>query len=305
MIINPKQHPRSIAIATAGLFCVTLIAWNHEPVYQSGDTIYYQDTVPSQRPKTSGLRDLDVELEKLDRAIERLEHLKTRDWDHISERVHEQLNKINIEEMSKQAELAMKAVDLNKINIEAQKALKTIDVELVQKQVNEAIATVKIDTDAIQKAMNEVKIDTDVIQKAMNEVKVELDRELAEIKDLNTEEINEAMDAVKVELKKAKEELKAENKDFKKELDNAKTDIQEAKKEIRGYQDMIYSMEKEGLVDTKNDYKIVYRDGSIFINDKKQTDAVTAKYRKYLKNNITIKKENGRFNIDSKQSKVD
>ena len=310
MIINPKHHPRSLAFAAAGLFCVTLIAWNHKPVNQSWETIYCQDTVPSQRPKTSGLRDLDVELEKLDRAIERLENLKTRDWDHIPERVHEQLSRINIEEMTKQVELAMKAVDLNKVhiesqkalnevNIEAQKALKAIDDDLVQEQINEAMAT--------------VKIDNDVIQKAMGEVKIELDRELAEIKDLkieeiedlNTEELNGVMEEVKIELQKAMSALKVENNDFKIELDKVKTDIGEAKKEIHGYQDMIYSMEKEGLIDTKNDYKIANRDGSIYINDKKQTGAVSAKYGKYLKDNITIKKENGRFTIDNNQSRVD
>ena len=125
------------------------------------------------------------------------------------------------------------------------------------------------------------------------------------MEEINMEEINEAMDEVKIELQKAKSALKVENNDFKIELDKVKTDIGEVKKEIRGYQDMIYSMEKEGLIETKNDYKIANRDGSIYINDKKQTGAVSSKYRKYLKNNITIKKENGRFTINNNQSRLD
>jgi ribosomal protein L29 len=305
MLIHLKKSHRLIAIAAAGLVFVTLIAWNHEPVYQAGDTTYYQDTVPARTSKTPDVRDLDKELDKLDRAIERLENLKTQDWDQISEKIQEQLSKINFEEIQKQAELAMKSVDLNKINLEAQKALKGIDVEVMQKQMNEALAEVKIDNEVIQKAISEVHIDTDVLQKAMAEVKVDFDKELAEIKDLDTQEMHKAMDEVKAELKKLKEELKTENPDLKKEMDKAKKEIGEAKKEIRGYQDMIYAMEKEGLLDTRKDYKIVYRDNVIYLNDKKQTEAVTAKYRKYFKENITIRKENGRFTIDTNATKED
>jgi cytochrome c556 len=355
MITNAKKHSRLLAVAAAGLFCITLLAWNHEPVGQSGDKMYYQDTVPAHRPNASGHRDLDVQLEKLDRAIERLEQLKTRDWGNIAERVHEQLNGINVEEMTKQVEQAMKSVDMNKINTETQKALKAIDAELMQIEVNKAMDAVKIDTDEIQKAMNEIKIDfnkelekmkdlnfekmkdlnieelmdlnleemndinieelTDLNLEGMNDLNIEEltdlnlevmnDLNIEEINGLNTEKINEAMEDVKAELQKTKSALKAENYDFRKNLDDIKNDIQEAKKEISGYQDMIYSMEKEGLLDTKNDYKIANRDGSIYINDKKQTNDVSAKYGKYLKNNITIRKKNGQFNIDNNQSRID
>ena len=64
-------------------------------------------------------------------------------------------------------------------------------------------------------------------------------------------------------------------------------------------------MEKDGLLNTGQDYKIVYRDGALYINDKKQPVAVTAKYRKYLKDNLTIKKEKGRFNIGTNEDKKD
>jgi chromosome segregation ATPase len=343
MIIHLKQNHRLIAIGAAGLLCVTLIAWNHGPGYRAGNKTSYQDTVPAKPPRTSELRDLDKELEKLDRAIERLEEFKAREWDLISGNVREQLSKIDPEEMTRQAELAMKTIDLNKIRLESQKALKAIDVEAMQQQINEAMAEVKIDTRVIEKAMAEVKIelnkelaqikefntedvnkameevkielskelaeikelDTKDVNKALEEVKIELSKELAEIKELDTEDVNKAMEEVKIELKRAEEELKSDNIDLKKELDKAKSHIEEAKKELRGYQEMIYSMEKEGLLDTRKDYKIIYRDGSIYLNDKKQTDAVTAKYRMYLKDGITIKKEDGRFDIYNRRDKVD
>ena len=314
MRTHAKKHPRFLAAAAAGLLCITLIAWNHKPDHQPDNkqdhnynNYNYQDTLPGQRPKTPEQRDLDSELKKLDQAIERLEHLKSSEWDHIPEKVQEQLKRINIEEMAEQAELAMKAVDLNKINIEARKALKAIDVESIQKQVDEAMADVKIDNEAIQKAMSEVNIARNKELAEMKDIKIEElnDLNIEELQDLNTEKMDDAMDEVKAGLEKAKTGLKIENKDLKKELDKAKTGIEEAKKEIRGYQDMIYSMEKEGLLDTNNDYKIANVDGSIYINNKKQTDAVSAKYGKYLKKNITINKKNGSFTIGNNQPKAD
>jgi hypothetical protein len=62
-------------------------------------------------------------------------------------------------------------------------------------------------------------------------------------------------------------------------------------------------MEKDGLLNTKEDYSIRYNDGELFINDKKQPQDVTDKYKKYLpKKNIAIKKEDGKMNINHHKS---
>jgi hypothetical protein len=58
-------------------------------------------------------------------------------------------------------------------------------------------------------------------------------------------------------------------------------------------------MEKEGLLNTKDDYTIEYKDGDLFINDKKQSSDITDKYKKYFKQKkIAIKKVDGEMKID-------
>jgi hypothetical protein len=98
---------------------------------------------------------------------------------------------------------------------------------------------------------------------------------------------------------KVKEDLKKQKFDFRKEMDNAKVDIDKAKTEMKGYQEMIYDMEAAGLLNTKEDYTIEYKDGDLFINNKKQPQNVTDKYKKYFKHKtIAIKKQDGQMKID-------
>lgn len=59
-------------------------------------------------------------------------------------------------------------------------------------------------------------------------------------------------------------------------------------------------MEKDGLLNSKEDYKIDYQDGSLMINGKKQTQEVLDSYKSYLKKeDLHIKKEKGNFSINS------
>jgi hypothetical protein len=61
---------------------------------------------------------------------------------------------------------------------------------------------------------------------------------------------------------------------------------------------MIYAMEADGLLDTKKDYIIRFKDGKLTINGNEQPETVTNKYRKYFKkDSVTLKKENGAFDL--------
>jgi Asp-tRNA(Asn)/Glu-tRNA(Gln) amidotransferase A subunit family amidase len=113
------------------------------------------------------------------------------------------------------------------------------------------------------------------------------------------EEVKKELENAKKELARAKEEMKHQKIDMKKELDHAKVGIDKAKAELKDYQEMIYDMEKDGLLNTKEDYSIEYKDGDLFINDKKQSQAVADKYKKYFKQKkIAIKKVDGEMKID-------
>ena len=118
---------------------------------------------------------------------------------------------------------------------------------------------------------------------------------------MNSKEIEEAMENARSEMERVKEDMKLEKLDMSKDLDKARNEIEKARIELKGYQEMIYAMEKQGLLNTKSDYKIEYSNGELRINGRKQTEATANKYRKYFKSNkdkTTITKENGDINID-------
>ncbi len=103
----------------------------------------------------------------------------------------------------------------------------------------------------------------------------------------------------KKEMSRVKEELKLEKLDMKETMTRAYTEIDKAKEELKGYQEMIYTMEKDGLLNTKEDYTIEYRQGELSINGKKQSTEITSKYKKYFKKDMmTIKKHDGDLKID-------
>jgi len=61
---------------------------------------------------------------------------------------------------------------------------------------------------------------------------------------------------------------------------------------------MLDEMEKDGLINSKEDYDIEYKEGNLYINDQKQPQEVLNKYKEYFKkDNTRIYKKNGGFNI--------
>ena len=81
----------------------------------------------------------------------------------------------------------------------------------------------------------------------------------------------------------------------------AKKEIGEARIMLKGYQQMIYGLEADNLLDTKKDYTIEYKDGFLTINDKKMEQPVLDKYKKYLGDkDLRIRKESGDIDINNR-----
>ena len=107
------------------------------------------------------------------------------------------------------------------------------------------------------------------------------------------------MEEVRKELENVKIEMEKNKVNVKEEMDKAKINIEEAKQELKAYKQLLDGLEKDGLIDTKKDYSIEYKNGELFINGQKQPQEVLNKYKGYFKHdNTKIYKENGRFNID-------
>ena len=161
-------------------------------------------------------------------------------------------------------------------------------------QLNQSLEAIsKIDKEEINKQLEQAEKQ---VKEALNND--EWKQELKNAQKIKKEDLDKEMANVKKELEKVKDEMKQQKFNLKIELDKAREDIDKAKDELKSYQQMIYDMEKDGLLNIKEDYSIEYKSGDLYINDKKQPTEITDKYKKYFKKNkIAIKKQNGDIQI--------
>jgi len=200
---------------------------------------------------------------------------------------NELMEHLNID--MKKAMEEVKKVDVAKLNEEIKSSLKDIDAEKIKKQIDEAMKQVDIASiqNEMSKALKEVEWN-----KINTEVKMALDKAKEEISQIDMKEINEQLAGAKIQIEKAKAELK--KIDLNKALKEAEKNVKEAEKNLQLQKEMFDEMEKDGLIDTKAGFSVEYKNKELFINGKRQPDAVTGKYRKYIKEDnykITIKKD--------------
>jgi len=107
------------------------------------------------------------------------------------------------------------------------------------------------------------------------------------------------MSKLDADMKKMEIEMKGLGPKIQKEMENAKASIEKAKAEMKEYKSFVDGLEKDGLINKKDNYTIQHRNGELIINDKKQPADVYNKYGSFLKkhNKFTIKKSNDDFNI--------
>jgi chromosome segregation ATPase len=282
---------------------VTLLAFNGAPAKQPAIANHTQDTLPQKRNKITreetGDRDLDKELRQLDKAQEQMDKLKDKDWDEIQRKIEESIRKIDVEKIQQQVDDAVRKIDYEKINRQVQQALRKIDFDKIQRDIDQSLDDAKkIDRDEIRREL----------EKAKKQVKEALEKEdwkeeMKEAQQYNREEVKKELENAKKEMARAREEIKNQKFNFKKEMEKASVDIDKAKVELKGYQEMIYEMEKDGLLSTSADYTIEYKNSDLFINDKKQPQEVADKYKKYFSNKtIAIKKHDGKISINHQES---
>lgn len=271
-----------------------LIAWTDQPQHPATPQPA-NDTIPSKKKYQ---RDLDKEMEKLDRALEKIQHMGERDWNKIHDAIDE----------------SMAELDAKKIRLQTEKAIRLqLNAENIQRQVEEAIA--KIDFDEIKE--NIMRGHEDLTDEEKQEIKEELEKAKKELKQHqreHKEKIKESIEkarhfdgeeverAIQKAKEAAKESLKHEvlQEKMSHAMDKARHGIDEAKQTLKNYQEMIYDMEKAGLLDTQKDYSIAYRNGKLYINDQLQLPEVTEKYKKYFRDSaVTISKKNGDMSIEN------
>lgn len=295
-----KMRPHYALMAIGGLVLITLVAWAGAPRQIAPAPQLLQDTVPGKKKNGTADADkkaLEKELKALEKAKAELEKTK----------------EIDFEKMQREIEASLKSIDFDKIQQDVQNAMKSIDMVKMEKEITESLS--KIDFDKMQKEIEESLKDADIkgeLEQARQEImkaKLEVEQQLKnkewkkemekEMKKVDMKQVEKELLKAKAELQKVKAEMQLEKINFSKELEKARTEIDKAEKEMKGYQEMLESMKEEGLVNSREDYTIEFNKGDLFIDGKKQSDAVSDKYKKYFKKDkTTIKYKNGDFNID-------
>lgn len=298
MKLSQKHLRWSLPAALVVIAAFALVAWTGSPQQPGAVANQDKDTIPKRLKETrqQGDRDLDKELRDLDKAKEKL---NKEDWGKVQFDIDNAMKDIDMNKISQQVKDALASVDVEKIQSDVRAALKDIDLGKIKMQVDESLRS--IDCDKLRKEINSSldKVDMDAIRNEIEKAGDDVRRELKD-KDWKKE-----MEDAQKDVERARDELKHEKFDMKDIMDKAGEGIANTKEELRGYQDMIYSMESDGLLNTKEDYVIKYRNGELSINGKKQSQEVTDKYKKYFKKDkITIRKEDGEMHINNGDSNV-
>ncbi len=315
----------------------TLLAFTGGPRGADSAANDFQDTIPAKdklnkEPRKAGDRDFDRELRALEKADRQLSE---KDWEKMQKDFDGAMDKIDFEKIQADIDNAMKSVDFEKIQKELaqswskvdfekmnhhwEDAMKKIDFEKINREIEESMKKVdwenvhdkwqcamdkaeweKLEKD-IKKSLEAVsKIDMEKMRADLEKAKSEVEQELRNAEKYNNKNVEESMEKVKEQMEKMKLDMKDKkfDFDFKKIMETASEGIEKARIEVKGFQEMVYAMEAEGLVDTKKDYTIEYDNGEISINGKKQSSAVSDKYKKYFRNDKTsIIKKDGEINI--------
>ena len=260
------------------------IAKNKKPIAAAGICLLIAGTTMSFQPLQFGpIQHYDSLNEVPDTTpVKKGAHEKMtmKEYDEMMNNIHSEMKKafdevksIDANKLAKEIEASLKQIDADKIKMEIDKAMKEVDFASIQKDISKALKDVEW-------------------AKISDEVKLSLDQAKKSIEHIDTEEINIQIEKAKAAMEKSKTAL--EKIDFEKIMKDAGKSIDEARQMLKLQKELFNELEADGLINSKDGFTIEYKDKSLYINGKKQTDSVTDKYRKYIPGNnykITIDKE--------------
>jgi chromosome segregation ATPase len=282
--MNPRlKNAGRVALAALILTStVALVSWKKQDHYNGQQQEVRKDTIPQQRERK--VRDLDEAIEALDRI-----DLKAQ-IDLAMASVAETMKQIDPEKLHLEVERALKSVDMEKVKADVEKAMKEIDFEKIQAQVKESMD--KVDWNEIKEHIADLKLEMQQIKDIDYE---EMNRELAKAQ----EEIRKIKPELDKEIAKATEEIKKIRPELEKELAKAKVEIEKAKAEIREYKNFVDGLEKDGLLDTRDEYTIEHKSGKLIVNGKEASSAIYNKYKSFLDKHkkLNIKKSDSTISL--------
>ncbi|MCW3090603.1 MAG: hypothetical protein JWP81_1672 [Ferruginibacter sp.] len=220
-----------------------------------------QDTIPVNTED----KEAKMSISDFDKLIQNM--------DNKSLKMQAEISKIDFDNIHKEITASLNKVDFEKIKLDIDRAMKEIDFAKIEQGVKTALKEIEWN-------------------KLNNDVKLSLQDAKREIEKINMEVIKKEMEKAKQEIEKSRNEIKKINID--ELMKNANSGIAKAKAELRLTKEMFNEMEKDGLINQKEGFTIEYKDKTLLINGKKQTEAIKEKYRQYIKGDtfkISISKE--------------
>ena len=220
-----------------------------------------QDSIPDNTrdgEAKMNMKDFDLLIQNMDSEILKMQKEVSKiDFNQMHQEITASLNKVDLDKIKTDIDKAMNEVDFAKIEQGVKTALKEVDWTKVNDDVKIALQSAKKEID---------KIDMETVKKEINKAKLEIEKSKREIKKINVDEI----------------------------MKNANAGISKAKEELLLTKQMFNEMEKDGLINQKDGFTIEYKDKTLIINGKKQSEATTRKYQQYIKGDsfkISIGKE--------------
>ncbi len=294
-------------ICTGAIFSILTFAnlgWAPSDITFSNIPYQLQDTVPAKNRNKNydqgEPKDIDQRINQLEQGLEKLDkQLQGKDFEKIQRKLEESLSQIDLEAIQQKVEEAMKKVDFEKIQLQATEAIRKIDMQKIQHDIQEAMKEAK-DKPDMKKLQQELKESMKEAQKSMEEAKKIDYKKLEKELERNREQWQKEKLNIEKELQEAKKEISGNKGTFQKEVYEARNEIVKAKEELQAYKTMITRMDKEGLLNSKDDYSIDYQEGSLLINGKKQTKEITDSYKSYFKKDtVHITNQKGNFSINT------
>jgi hypothetical protein len=268
-----------LPLLLTGCFSVMLIAWGQKQTTPSPQKTY-TDTTPKKKTDKK-VQDLDDVLDQMDKV----DIQKT--MEKAMKEMQEAMKSLDVQKMQLDAQKALREIDMEKVKGEMDKAmqqLKEVDLVKMKQELDASLA--KIDMTKLKAEMEQFqKVDMKAAEEEMKKAKEEMERLGPQMKD---------------EMEKVKAEMEKIGPQIKEEMEKAKVDIEKAKTEIKEYKNFVDGLEKDGLINKKEEYSIQHKNGELIINGKTQPESIYNKYRGFLDNHkkFTIKKSADDFNID-------
>ena len=283
-----------------GGFTLALISWDRK--HDQNDQQFKQDYQDTPKKKNNVVRDKKVR--DLDDALEELDNVNMGEISaQVAKEIAEAMKNIDATKFQQEISAAMKSVDMEKIMKEVQDAMKSVDLAKIQMEINASMK--EVDVAKIQKEVAEAmkSVDMAKIQKEVTESMSKIDMEKIKAEIDAARKIN--MDELQEQMKKVQEEMKELGPKIEKEMATAKVAIEKAKAELKEYKEFVDGLEKDGLINKKENYTIEHKDGELIINGKKASQQTYNKYRSFLEKHKSFKldKDEDDFDFDTDDDK--